>query len=83
MPSSSSVVTVAFLHDDDSYMPYQKNEFVNVNKALAKQGVNAFFRQFCLGFKSNDEIIWIPELGVDKRYLVSNQETCCYKIKLF
>ena len=83
LPSSSSVVTVALLQGDDSYMPYQKNEFVNVNKVLAKQGVNAFFRQFCLGFKSNDEIIWIPELGVDKRYLVSDQETCCYKIKLF
>ncbi|RAP25797.1 tRNA lysidine(34) synthetase TilS [Candidatus Marinamargulisbacteria bacterium SCGC AG-333-B06] len=78
LPSDS--ITVSMLARQDSFFPFQSIVPVRVKKRLAKQGVQAFFQQFCLVFKHKGEIAWVPELGVDNRYLVDREGEWCYKI---
>tara|TARA_Y100001968_G_scaffold49465_1_gene39825 strand:- start:250 stop:1662 length:1413 start_codon:yes stop_codon:yes gene_type:complete len=76
------VLKVGILNKEDTYMPFNHHSFVTVHKALVKKGIQAFFREFCVGFRYNNELVWVPELGVDNRFRVSSESSTCYKLSL-
>ena len=64
------------------FTPYKKDSSVNIKKYLSKKQIPYHRKVSPLIFKQNQNVIWVPEIGVSNMMLCDHSSLNIYKIEL-
>jgi len=76
------LLSIDFVDLSDTWFLKPNSSSMNVSEALSKKGIYAFFRSFSMVFKYGNDVAWIPDLGVDSRFWISDSSQDIYKLTI-